>query len=439
VVSQSRWSSAEGTVPIQQGTNSTAKLALLAWLTASAFYAYQYLIRASPAVMVPQLTEAFGVTAGGLTAILGLFYYGYAPFGLLAGPAMDQLGPRKVMPVAMVVAGIGCVMVASGDRVLASAGSFLQGAASIFSIVGATYIATTSFPPSRAATLIGATQMVGMAGAASSQFLVSPAISRGLAWNHFWLLLGAASLPLALLLALFAPGRAGKTATNEKRAGRALGALAAVLRNPQSILCGLIAGLLFIPTTIFSMIWGVRYLQEAHDMPYTVAVLRSASVPFGWIIGSPLLGMLSDRIGRRKPVIAGSAAVLLLCLLLILYAPAGTFPPYSLGLATGIASGAAMIPYSVIKEANRPEHSGTATGVISFINFMVSALIGPILAGLLTRVSANGARELEHYQAAFQPLAFGVALAILLTFCLRETGPAANNFRTSPVSAAKRT
>ena len=67
--------------------------------------------------------------------------------------------------------------------------------------------------------------------------------------------------------------------------------------NPQSILCGLIAGLLFIPTTILDMIWGVRYLQEAHSMDYGMTVMRSAAVPFGWIIGCPLLGFVSDRIG----------------------------------------------------------------------------------------------------------------------------------------------
>ena len=105
--------------------------------------------------------------------------------------------------------------------------------------------------------------------------------------------------------------------------------------NPQSILCGLIAGLFFIPTTIFDMVWGVRFLQEAHDLPYSLAVLRSASVPFGWIIGCPLLGWLSDRIGRRKPVIIGAAAVLLACLALILFGPRGLFPPFSLGAGRG--------------------------------------------------------------------------------------------------------
>jgi MFS family permease len=198
-----------------------------------------------------------------------------------------------------------------------------------------------------------------------------------------------------------------------------------VFINPQSILCGLIAGLFFIPTTIFDMVWGVRYLQEAHDVPYSLAVLRSASVPFGWIIGCPLLGWLTDRIGRRKPVIVGAGLVLMACLAAILYLPPGTFPPYSLGLVTGIASGAAMIPYTVIKEANRPEHSGTATGVVNFLNFSLTAILGPIFASRLMASSGGAEREIAHYQATFLPLLYGVALAILLTLILRETGPKA--------------
>jgi MFS family permease len=206
-------------------------------------------------------------------------------------------------------------------------------------------------------------------------------------------------------------------------ARKALVATGAVFRNPQSILCGLIAGLMFLPTTIFDMVWGVRFLQESQDMPYSMAVLRSASVPFGWIIGCPLLGALSDRIGRRRPVIAGGAIALLICFVLILYGPHGIFPPYSLGLVAGIASGAAMLPYTVIKEANRPEHSGTATGVINFVNFSLSALLGPVFGSLLTQVSGGGERDLSHYQTTFEPLVYGVAVAIVLTVFLRETGP----------------
>jgi hypothetical protein len=102
------------------------------------------------------------------------------------------------------------------------------------------------------------------------------------------------------------------------------------------------------------------------------------------------------------------------------------FSFYVLGLVTGIASGAAMRPYAVIKEANPPEVSGTGTGVVSFLNFTFSALLGPVFAGRLLDAGA-GAERFDHlaYQQTFGPLLYGVALAIVLTLLLVETGPAA--------------
>jgi len=261
-----------------------------------------------------------------------------------------------------------------------------------------------------------------MAGGSAGQFAVGPIISSGVNWDSFWLVTGLIGIPIAIFLFVLIPSRKAAVGTSSTGLGTALRGFGTVFANPQSILCGLIAGLIFMPTTIFDMVWGVRFLEEAHSIPYSEAVLRSASVPFGWIIGCPLLGWMSDRIGRRKPVILGATTVLLLCLALILYGPADIFPPYALGLVTGIASGSAMINYTVIKEANRPELSGTATGVINFINFSMTALFGPIFARMLAGASAGGERELGHYQDTFQPLLYGVALAILLTFLLRETG-----------------
>jgi hypothetical protein len=84
-----------------------------------------------------------------------------------------------------------------------------------------------------------------------------------------------------------------------------------------------------------------------------------------------------------------------------------------------------MLPYTVIKEANPPEASGTATGAINFLNFTFSALLGPVFGWVLLAVSGGAATmSLEHYQTAFEPLLYGVALAIVLTFFLKETGPA---------------
>jgi MFS family permease len=97
-----------------------------------------------------------------------------------------------------------------------------------------------------------------------------------------------------------------------------------------------------------------------------------------------------------------------------------------IGLAAGIASGAAMLPYMVIKEANPPQYGGTATGVMNFLNFTFSAVLGPVFGWILQRLSGGTApMKPEHYQMAFAPLLLGVAVATLLVFLLKETGPAA--------------
>src|SRR5215471_8827524 len=414
---------------------SAVTTAAIAWLVTAVYYFYQYVLRSAPAVMMPELSEAFGLTAAGVASMAGLFYYGYSPFSLVAGVAMDRLGPRRVVPLGAAVVGVGALMFASGNAATANIGRFLQGAGGVFGLVGAAYIATTNFPASRAATLIGATQMFGMAGGSAGQFVVGPLIASGVTWNTFWILMGLVGLGMAVALFFLLPSpnpadargakadatRSAKadevrSTTGEAWMQETLRAFRTVFGNPQSILCGIVAGLIFIPTTIFDMVWGVRYLQEAHGFDYASAVLRSATVPFGWILGCPLLGAMSDRIGRRKPVVVAGAFVLLVCLAWILYGPADLLPPYILGLIAGVASGAAMLPYTIIKEANPPEVSGTATGVVNFLNFTFSALLGPVFGWILVAASGGvSPMALEHYQSAFLPLVYGVALAIVLT------------------------
>jgi MFS family permease len=400
------------------------RTAIGAWVLVAIFYFYQYALRSAPSVMMPQLSEAFGVGALGVASIVGMFYYGYSPFSLVAGAAMDSLGPRRVLPIAAALVGAGALLFATGSKEAASIGRLLQGAGGVFALVGAIYIATQNFSASRAATLVGATQMFGMAGGSAGQFVVGPLIGAGIAWDRFWAGMGIAGLAMGALLLILLP----KEKRSEQPSGRwkdTAEALYAVFKNPQSILCGLIAGMLFIPTTIFDMVWGVRYLQEAHGFAYAAAVMRSATVPLGWIIGCPLLGFISDRIGRRKPVIIGGALLLLACLAWALFGRSGVLPPYLIGLVAGVGSGAAMLPYTVIKEANPPQVGGMATGVINFLNFTLSALLGPVFGWGLQKLSGGAGRiELQHYQTAFAPLLLGVAIAIVLSLLLRETGPA---------------
>jgi len=394
---------------------------MVAWLIAALCYFFQYVLRAAPAVMMPQLREAFGLSAVGVASLVGLFYYGYAPCSLVAGPSLDRFGPRRIIPIGAAMVAVGALLFGTGNLMLATIGRLLQGAGGVFIMVGAMYIAANCFPASRAATMIGATQMFGASGGWAGQFLVGPTLAAGIVWRTLFIGMGIVGLLFAAALVVFLP----KEELVKNQNGWLSGAARSTVRvftNPQTILCGMIAGLLFVPTTVFDMIWGVRFLQEGRGFDYGEAVIRSATVPLGWVIGSPLMGLLSDHIGQRKPVIAGAGVGLIACLAWILFGRQGVIPPYVTGICTGILSGAAMLLYTVGKEVNSPDLGGTITGAISFQVFMFSALLNALFGRIMHVVSGGNQLVLAHYQMTFQPLLYGVGLAVVLTFALKETG-----------------
>jgi sugar phosphate permease len=265
-----------------------------------------------------------------------------------------------------------------------------------------------------------------MAGGSAGQFLVGPIIKSGVSWDRFWIYAGCLGLIISGVLLVLLPKEIRKATPGGASAFSVLlRSLGRVFRNPQSLLCGFISGLLFIPTTILGMTWGVRFLQEARGREFEAAVTLAASVPIGWMIGCPLLGFISDRLGRRKPVIFGGAFMLLAVVTWVLFGNPEILRGHTVGILMGIASGAAMLPYTVIKEANPPELGGTATGVVNFINFTFSALLGPVFGARLVEMpEGDTSLALAHYQAGFQPLLYGIVGALILTLFLRETGPA---------------
>jgi MFS family permease len=382
-------------------------------------------VRSSPAVMIPELEGSFHTTALGISAILGAYYYTYSTMSLVAGAALDRLGAKRTVPVGAAILGVGCLFFSGGSVLAGDVGRLLQGAGSAFAFTGAVYLAAHGFSARYLATAIGATQCVGMLGGSAGQFVVGPIIEHGLGVHTIWIGFGVIILANAVLLYLATPKEQSGAHAQEGGIASVLKPYKIVFSNPQSYLCGLIAGLMFAPTTIGDMIWGVASFQKDLQIPFHNAVVIASMVPLGWVFGCPLLGWLSDRMGRRKPVIIGSATVMILAGLQLALKPI-PIPPHVAMFIFGVASGAAMIPYSVIKEVNPDNVKGSATGGINFLVFAITAFLGPVYAKHIGKGIGNTMDLHLHFQkGAFFWIAC-CAAAIVVSFFLRETGPAAH-------------
>ncbi|MFT3690816.1 MFS transporter [Paenirhodobacter sp.] len=390
---------------------------IAAWLLCSLFYFVQYALRSAPGVMLPELGGALSMTNVELSKLIGLYYYTYSIFALVSGAALDRAGAKYTVPAGIVAVGVGALLFGTSSVVSAEAGRLLQGAGSAMAFTGAVYLAAHGFPKAWLATAVGVTQCFGMLGGSVGQFAVAPVIHGMMTWQAFWAVSGFFLLVMAVGMMLVTP-----PATREERTTEApWKPYKVVLSNPQSWICGLIGGLLFLPTTIFAMIWGVPFLREGLGLDYGTAVARASMVPLGWVLGCPLLGYVADRMGRRKPVIAAGAVLMLISGTMILHFP-GMLPPYVGGLMLGIGSGAAMIPYTSIKELNPDRVKGSATGAMNFLVFTMTAVLNPWFGRILASKSEDGVMTLATFQSAGTWLLGGIVLAILLIIPLRESG-----------------
>ena len=399
---------------------------IVAWLFCLLFYFMEYAVRSAPSVMLPELRTAFGLNTAGLSSLIGLYYYSYAAFAIIAGAAVDRWGAKYTISAGVLILALGTAIFGVNVSWIAGVGRFLQGAGAAFAFVAAVYLASRGLPARYLATAIGITQCVGMLGGSAGQFVVAPLIHGALEWHQFWVYAGVVTLLIGVAMFIATPR---EQLSHDSNAGiwTTFEPYKTILTNPQSYLCGLVGGLLFLPTTVGAMTWGVSFLQEGWHVGYAPAVDRAAAVAMGWVFGCPIVGYIADRIGRRKPVVLAGAALMLAATLAIFYLPPETFPRYLLGFLLGFGSGAAMIPYSTIKEVNPDHAKGSATGAMNFLVFVMTALAAPAIGWWMQKLAGGAALTLDVFVTAGSVYVAAIIIAAILTLFLKETGSAVRN------------
>ena len=89
----------------------------------------------------------------------------------------------------------------------------------------------------------------------------------------------------------------------------------------------------------------------------------------------------------------------------------------------GVVSGAAIIPFSIVKEINPDEVKGTATGAMNVIVFTLGAIVGSLHTWLLTPSVAGEALTADAIRRVGLLGLGAIVMAVVVAFLLPETGP----------------
>jgi len=398
----------------------------IAWTALAAAYALVSVHRLSTAVLAEQLTAAFGTTGTALGTLHASFFYIYAAMQLPAGVVADRVGSRRAVAAGTVVMSGGALAFGSADSyAVAFLARALVGFGGSLLFIAILRFCANWFRPGEFARMSGLTiAAAGFGGILATTPLAMVVAATDWRSTLFGLgLLGFGLAGTAYLLARDSPSDAGLPEIDGVPMARtpSLGAVVGnardVLGEPETWLVGIV---LFAGTgvniTVFGL-WGVPYVVQTYGVSVTEASTYTLLGSLGLLVGPPLVGWLSDRLGRRtvlvvvgQALIAGGYAAL---------AATGRPPLPVVGLvffASGFFAGAYALGYTVVKERHASGASGVATGTVNTMAFAGAALL-PTLMGLVldaywTGETIGGARV---YSVFGYRLAFGlVAVASLL-------------------------
>ena len=391
--------------------------AWIIWGLAAAFYFSDYMARVAPGVMHRYLQMDFGINEAGFGILTASFYVPYILMQIPVGLTVDRVSIRWILTIMSLVTALGCCVFGLADNLLiASVGRMLIGFSAAFAFISALRLATSWFPPAMLGLLAGLTQALGMLGAAAGEAPVSFLVG-AVGWRHSMLVIAFLFIALAALLYQYVqdnPNTRGCELKKEKQLS-VLSSLKIVLSSKQTWINALYAGFLFGPTAVIGEAIGPAYLQYGRGLTAHSAAFAIGLIFIGWGVGGPLSGWLSDRLGRRKPIMIISALFgCILTTLLIFYS---SISPVWIGLILflfGFTNTGVAIAYAVSTELHQRAVVGTAIAFTNMASIFVGASLQPLVGRLVDYIS--GPRGYHVESLLFSDFQFGLQLLPLCSF-----------------------
>jgi sugar phosphate permease len=355
-----------------------------------AAYMLAFFHRFAPAMVAAELSQAFGITAAALGSLAAMYFYIYTAMQMPAGVLADTLGSRVSVTIGNLVAGAGAICFGLAQSFAgASIGRLLVGLGVSVVFVGLMKSNTVWFSERRYGTVSGLTLLLGNLGAIAATGPLALLLLR-LEWRAVFVGLGVVAIVLAVLswwLVRDRPEALGFPSVREMeglpahppRTRHWLHDLRAVLANRR-----LWPGFFFdfgMTGSLFGMLglWAVPMLREVHGLGRGEASLYTTLATAAFALGCLAAGSVSDRMGRRLPVLRSGAAAYLCACLALLWLP-WTPGPAALLLfgVMGLAAGSFVVAYAHAKEVTAPNLSGMAIALVNTGLFLGTALFQPL-------------------------------------------------------------
>jgi MFS family permease len=360
------------------------------------FYLYQFALNNILISLSPALQEAFNLSSRHLGMLGSLYFWGDILFLLPAGYLLDSYSPRKIVLITMFTSAVLVLISAIFPNIYVFGTSrFFLGMCGSFGIIGALKLSGLYVKPAQLGSVSGVITTLGMLGS----FIIAMPFS--IVLDHInWIpaLLAMGAIGIGIFVLVYLATKTAPAAAKKPKSTISLKERWQLIYDPQILLNGLYLFLLSLPLFLLGSLWGSPMLKAIVGVSKPQATFIVSMLFVGMMIGSPLIGFLSDYFKNRKTFLYLGC---LLSVVVMMFMITTHFQPIYLicllFLILGITTSTQVLSFAIIMENYPKNLSGSLNAILAMISALAGGLGLPAVGPILSWLEKGGLSPAEAY------------------------------------------
>jgi len=281
----------------------TRRIAWVMWSIASIFYAYQYILRVMPNIMLTDMMQQFNMDAALFGQFSGAYYIGYCLMHLPIGILLDRHGPKKIMTLCILLTVVGLLpIVLAKHWIYPIIGRLLIGVGTSAAILGVFKIIRMTFSEQRFTRMLSFSVTIGLIGGIYGGIPVSY-LCESYGYQIVIQIFAILGVLLAITTYLIVPEIKSDHKTT------VVADLKTVFTNKKVILLCCLAGLMVGPMEGFADAWGSEFLKQVYGLDVQTANYLTSMIYIGMCF-APFLSRIAEKTGYYLGVITVAGLIM---------------------------------------------------------------------------------------------------------------------------------
>jgi predicted MFS family arabinose efflux permease len=292
----------------------TKKMALVLWLVTAIFYAYQYILRVMPNIMMDDIVQQFNIDIKTFGQFSGIYYIGYSLMHLPLGIMLDRYGPKKIIPscILLTVAGL-LPIIFTKYWLYPIIGRLLIGIGSSAAILGTFKVVRLCFKEEQFTRMLSFAVTIGLIGAIYGGAPVNY-MCDNLGYKNVIIIFATFGIFLSILSYWIIPN------IKSQERSSVIADIKEVFSNPKVLAICFLSGLMVGPLEGFADVWGSEFFKRVYGVNEKIAASLPSTIFVGMCFGSPILSLIAEKTRSHLLTIIGSGVIMSIIFLAILFA-----------------------------------------------------------------------------------------------------------------------